>query len=180
MGGNDEKSGAGKMKIHAGCGPIYIDGFYNIDKRTDVKTDFCGSLFDVETVEADFIWSCHMLEHLEYPMGVVDCLALFYKWLKPGGGLRLALPDLELVANYYTQKKKNLYNIFGTTTDKHYFKKQSAAERFMFFMRGWEHTIIFDFDLIKELLEDAGFKNIKKKEFNMSDFGKWEHDRYPI
>jgi predicted SAM-dependent methyltransferase len=171
------------LKLHVGCGPIYMMDFYNIDLRTDVKTDYCGSIFDINTIEndsVDFIWSCHMLEHLDYPNDTVKALELFYKWLKPGSGIRLALPDMELIMQYYMNNSKKLFQIFGDSVDDKYYKLNSKAERMLFFMRGWEHKIVFDFELIKELLEDAGFKNVKKMGFNKSDLQDWADDRYPM
>lgn len=176
-------------KLHVGCGPCYIDGFFNIDLRDDVKTDYCGSLFDlvykdnsdyIAPSSVNMIWSCHMLEHLSYPVGVKSCLEVFNGWLKPGGLLRLALPDLALIISYYISKDKKLFELFGDTVDHEYYKMDSQAERVQFFMRGWEHSIVFDFNLINALLKDAGFKNIKKMNFMESKLGQWEHDRFEI
>jgi predicted SAM-dependent methyltransferase len=170
------------MKLHVGCGPIYLDGFYNIDIRKDVKTDYCGSIFSINIKNeiVDFIWSCHMLEHLDYPRDVVKCLKLFNNWMKSGATLRLALPDVELIIKYYINNDKKLFELFGNSVDDLYYKKHSKAERFQFFMRGWEHTIVFDYSLISELLKDAGFKNIKKMDFCKSRTGEWNHDRFEI
>ena len=176
------------MKLHVGCGPIYIKGMFNIDLREDCKTDYRGNLFDLTDPDhpqhiledsADLIWSCHMLEHLDYPSGVEACLDAFYGWMKKDGTLRLALPDLALVAGYYVKGDSRLFSMYGDSIDEHLYKKQSKAERFTFFMRGWEHTVVFDFELIEELMQDAGFRNITKMPFNQSMTGPWSHDRMP-
>lgn len=175
--------------LHVGCGPCYIDGFYNIDKRTDVKTDYCGDVFDladpsnpdyIEDGSITFIWSCHFLEHLEYPDGVTLCLEMFHDWLSEDGLLRLAVPDLELISEYYEKRDPKLFNLFGVMDKGKYHKENSRAERFQFFARAWEHSILFDFELLSWLLEDAGFKNIKKVKFGESKLGKWNFDRLEI
>jgi len=175
------------MKLHAGCGPRYIDGWFNVDLRKDVKTDYCGNILDLVYPEnkffipddsVDMIWACHFLEHLDYPDGVVLCLTTFYDWLKSGGRIRLAVPDLELVAGYYLNKDLKLFQLFPEKW--RYYKFDSAAERFMFFARGWEHTILFDFDLIKSLLEDAKFKNIERCKFGESRTGVWNYDKLKL
>lgn len=165
-------------KLHVGCGPCYLDGFYNVDLKEDVKTDFCGNLFDltIDGGSVDLIWSCHMLEHLNYPDDVTACLNRFRKWLKPGGVLRLAVPDLRKVSEMYVRKDPNLFQLFRDV-DPGYYVKDSLAERFMFFCRGWEHTILFDFDLLSRLLREAGFRDIKECRFGESRTGFWEHDR---
>lgn len=174
------------MKLHIGCGPHYIDDMFNIDLREDCKTDYCGDLFDLASIDhpqhiinesVELIWSCHMLEHLKYPDDVVKCLKVFFSWLKQDGILRLALPDLGLVAKYYIDKDPMLFKMYGNSIDHYLYKQGSAAERFMFFMRGWEHTIVFDFELISSFLKEARFKDIKKMPFGKSAMGVWKHDR---
>ena len=176
------------MKLHVGCGPHYIPGMFNIDLRPEVKTDYCGDMFDlcfpshpacIHRESASMIWSCHMLEHLSYPAGVCAALRVFNDWLKVGGLLRLAVPDLELVSGYYTHNDPTLMTMYGDTIDAELYKHHSRAERFMFFMRGWEHSIVFDFELLRELMIDAGFKDVKRMPFRRSEIGYWPHDRMP-
>jgi len=176
------------MKLHVGCGPCYIKGMFNIDTLDNYKTDYCGSFFDLAKREhpqyisessVELIWSCHMLEHLPYPKGVTKGLLVFYKWLKPRGILRLAVPDLELVARYYVEKDLKIFRVHDY---KYFYKPDSFAERFTFFMREWRHTVIFDFDLLKSLLVDAGFgsENIVKMKPGESRLDSWSHDRMEI
>ena len=167
------------MKLHLGCGPHYIEGMFNVDLRQDCRTDYCGSLFDLMIPEGsvELIWSCHMLEHLKYPDEVIRCLELCYSWLVEGGIIRLAVPDLELVANYYLNRDSNLFKMYGNAIDEHLYMKNSGAEVFSYFLRGWDHTIVFDFDLLSDLLSDARFKNIEKMPFRQSKIGAFPHDR---
>jgi predicted SAM-dependent methyltransferase len=176
------------MKLHVGCGPHYIEGMFNIDLRNDCRTDYCGNMFDlvstshpmhIQPGSVGFIWSCHMLEHLSYPKGVCAALKTFYDWLQPCGVLRLSTPDLRKVAEYYISDNPKLFSMYGDSIDERIHKQQSRAEIFTFFMRGWDHTVVFDFDLIRELLEDAGFKDIKQMPFGKSRLGHWQHDRMP-
>ena len=178
------------MILHAGCGPCYIDGMFNVDVRTEYKTDYCGNIFDLTNPECksyiapnsvEMIWSCHMLEHLEYPHYVVSCLKAFHSWLIPDGLLRLAVPDLELIIKYYTEKDEKLLLLYGSQMDYAFYKPKSMAERVNFFVKGWEHKIAFDYTLLHELLDDAGFKNIEKMEPYVSRWlGDWEYDRMEI
>ena len=176
------------MKIHVGCGPHYIEGMFNIDLREDCRTNYCGDMFDlvapshplhIKPGSAKIVWSCHMLEHLSYPEGVCAALKAFNNWLAPGGVLRLAVPDLKRVAGYYINNNQKLFSMYGDSIDGELYKKKSRAEIFMFFMRGWAHTVVFDFDLISELLGDAGFKDVQQMPFRESRLGHWPHDRMP-
>lgn len=168
------------MILHIGCGPIYINGMINIDSSPNYKTDICSSVFDLNFDEnsVDRIWACHFLEHLDYPIETVQCLNLFYKWLKSNGILRLALPDLKKIAYFYIHSPDKLHEIYVPDCG-YYYKRNSFAERVNFFIKGWEHKMCFDFELINILLLDCGFRNIQEVGYNCTHFGIWNYDRYP-
>lgn len=180
-----------KIALHIGCGPILIPStpeiaWANIDKEAHFTSDTpqflrwnCLDLVPrFGPRVADIIWSCHMLEHLEYPRETTSFLADCHKLLKPGGILRLAVPDLELVAKAYVAGS-DLKFIHGPDFKAYYHKSESRAERLHWFTHSWEHTITFDFDLLSSLLFDAGFKNgIWRKGFNESSIPNWNHDRF--
>ena len=165
-------------KLHAFCGPIYLDGWLNVDISIHHGTDLCADLLTVDFPENTFtaIYGCHGLEHLEYEKGVVEFLSRCHRWLKPGGILRLAVPDLELGAFGYTLKK-DLNFLYGGDF-KAYYYKDTLAERLNFFVKAWQHTICFDYELLSLLLADAGFTVIQKKQANESRIDGFNHDRF--
>lgn len=160
------------MKLHIGCGPIRLQGWINIDiepAHYPDKVMDCLHLSDVfgeNTV--DLIFSCHCIEHLDYPDGAVRFFEQTFKVLKPGGTLRVVVPDLTLVARAYAAGS-DLKFIYGTEGKWFYHKENSTAERFHFFMHAWEHKMVFNFPLLLMLMDDAGFKDIHKAPFGVSD-----------
>ena len=58
------------MNLNLGCGTDYIDGWINIDTRTDVKADIHCSIQEIEKhVEpetADQIQATNILEHISW------------------------------------------------------------------------------------------------------------------
>jgi len=167
------------MILHVGCGPCYIPEMVNIDNSDLYKADILGNVLDMDFNNVELIWSCHFLEHLSYPNETVKCLDLFYGWLNKGGLLLLAVPDLEKIATQYVNRDQKIFGIYGGTTDWAYYKKHSIGERFNFFIRSWEHKITFDYDLLSELLRDAGFINVRRREFETYSKGRWGYDRMP-
>jgi predicted SAM-dependent methyltransferase len=156
------------MNLHLGCGPIKIPGFINIDHEASHAPDLCidylklGEHFPEGS--ADCVYSCHSVEHLPWPDGVVRFFAQAFRVLKPGGTLRLCVPDLGLVAAKYIagQDLKDIY-------DGPFFTyKDLPATRFMFFARGWEHTVLFDKELLTDLYVSAGFSPVRVCSFNYS------------
>ena len=90
------------MKIHVGCGEKYLPGFKHIDARNFEHVDYVTddlsnlSMFDDNTI--DEIYACHLLEHFtreEISNG--EILTEWYRVLKSGGILRIAVPNFEAI-----------------------------------------------------------------------------------
>lgn len=165
-----------KLGAHVGCGPIRYEStsqvqWTNIDRdewhKPDVVLDarklhehFGEGYFDLYS-------STHALEHLDYPHGAIAFLESARKVLKPGGVARILVPDLEIVAKAYASGS-DLKFIYGTEGQWYYHKPESRAERFHFFMTAWSHRIVYDFDLLRDLMLDAGFSVVEKMAINQS------------
>ena len=95
------------LKLHLGCG--YKDlrpfGYQNVDIRwnpcVDVQADICElPMFEPGTV--DVIYCCHALQHV----GRWRWRPTLIRWfdlLRPGGLLRLSVPDFEAIVTRYTR-----------------------------------------------------------------------------
>lgn len=164
--------------LHLGAGPIILRSltveWINIDIEQTHKPDIC---MDYQRLSQEFepdsiagVFSCHSFEHLPYPSGVVRALEECYTVMQPGGVIRLVVPDLELVAKAYVAGS-DLKFIHGPEFKAYYHKAESRAERFHFFVaeRAWQHQICFDFDLLQMLMTDAGFRNVRRMPFGVSE-----------
>lgn len=166
--------------LHLGSGPIHIDGWLNVDlvnPAADVHLDMTnGLVYNFGENHFDICWCCHALEHLEYPNGIVSALNEIYKSLKPGGTFRLAVPDLDIMAQAYVNGS-DLKFLYSSDFPAYYYKDH-PAERAHFFVTAWQHKMLYSFSLMSELLRDAGFKDIRKMAFGQSRLGQWSHDRF--
>jgi len=95
------------------------------------------------------VYSSHMLEHL-YPDDAQRCVREIYRVLRPGGLLRLALPDLDfIVANYDPQDSTGfLISIF-----------QGTSRRTHRLARHWWH---YNAHSLTALLTSAGFCDVRQ------------------
>lgn len=173
-----------KTYLHVGCGPIHFNSteswkWVNIDNEPSHNPDFCydclhlNELYYSGTIDA--IYSCHHLEHMKYPDDVNKFLKLSYDLLKPRGILRLAVPDLHTAATEYLHGDAR--KLYGPEF-KGYYYKDCPAERFMYWSREWQHTVLFDFQLLESLLKDAGFTKIRKCYPNDTEIEGFSYDRY--
>jgi len=90
-----------EMKLHLGCGHIYMDGWINIDGPKDelcyddLKADIHARIEDLEYPgnSIDEILMEAVFEHFPRHVAIMQ-LRKFYKWLKPDGGkLTILVPD---------------------------------------------------------------------------------------
>lgn len=173
-----------KLKgLHIGCGPCYITDdhidWVNIDIQAKFQTDMVldclsiGKTFDENSI--DFIWTCHMLEHLNYPGNAITFLQACYKVMKPGAIIRIAVPDLKRIAEMYVSNSPQLKNIYGEC--KAYYLYDNIGERFNYFLKEWEHKIVYDYEMLSTILKNMDFRNVEQRAFRHSRIPLWSHDR---
>lgn len=94
----------GALLVHIGCGEIDSPEFVNVDAQPYphvhyVRNDITDlSMFANSCV--DLIYMCHVLEHV-HRKEIFDVLGEFRRVLKPGGVLRLSVPDFDLLIAMY-------------------------------------------------------------------------------
>lgn len=111
--------------LNVGCGSHYDDRWRNLDL---FSSDPAVLQYDIrkgipfKDGEFDAVYHSHVLEHLAPYQGrklIAEC----YRVLKPGGVLRIVVPDLERIARLYLAKLENaLEEMPGAAADYHWMK----------------------------------------------------------
>ena len=145
------------MKLHLGCFNKQIKDFVNIDIREDVNPDIVDDVFKLKKIEdstVDLIYACHVLEHADYKESR-QALKRWHTVLKRGGVLRLAVPDMEAhFAHYFYHKDLEALNSAFWGSQRHPYD---------YHKNGW------DFEKLKEDLQKAGFKSVKKYDWRNTE-----------
>jgi predicted SAM-dependent methyltransferase len=165
-------------KYNLGCGPKFYQNFLNVGywaqlQEGAVYKDLNGTTntfmlnhdlrhgIPAADNSLDLAYHSHMLEHLSYTDGIEftkECLRV----LKPGGTLRILVPDLELWINAYMNNNSfffEQYRQMGGIDPDIYVTKAAV---FMGMLHNHEHKCGYDFESLKWLVEHVGFIDVKR------------------
>lgn len=150
-----------KIKLHFGCGKRIIPDWINIDgyhvKGVDYVMDLRCSLPFADN-STQLVFTEHVLEHIGYEKDIDFVLREFYRVLKPGGTIRIIVPDLEKYCNAYVNNDRAWF--LATKTGL----TPGACVVNNIFMDHF-HKFIYDFVTIEDCLQKAGFQNIIKTQY---------------
>jgi predicted SAM-dependent methyltransferase len=149
----------GPLHLHLGCGPKYVSGFVNIDGNPFNKIDLWLDLrsgLPFPSNRVDSIYSTHVFEHF-YPDEVQVLLHECVRVLKPGGGIRLIVPNLGSAIAAYNQNRTAW---FPDAFPRHFDSPGGRFSNFIFC--DGQHRTAFDFTHMEEVLRNAGFGDIEE------------------
>ena len=151
------------LKINYGCGQSAQPGYVNVDLRWTRAVDVLG---DLEWCARHFTGLCdevyvsHVLEHYRSPgkagrngpETVLGAMRAIHRMLKPGGLIRVAVPDFGAVAKIHAEGRMPLYpRLLGRICGE-----QDYAQN--------RHLCAFDRAFLEWCLGQSGF----------GDFAEWD------
>jgi predicted SAM-dependent methyltransferase len=158
----------GREYLDVGCGTKVNDTFIGLDFYWHPALDVChdatrGLPFDNASMKG--VFTEHCLEHLE--LNDVDALlADVMRVLRPGGTVRIIVPDAELYARRYVALQDGAdgpalpySEIDGL--DGIYTPAMSLNRVYT----SWGHRFIFDFDTLRAMLARHDFVRISRESF---------------
>lgn len=137
------------MKLHLGCGKRHIPGFVHIDAVDYPHVDHVATIDNLSFIQdssVDLIYNCHVLEHFKR-RDVERVLREWHRVLKPGGVLRVSVPDFAKLCEVY-QREGRLDLVIGAL-----FGRQDYLYNI--------HYNVFDFASLAEVLRQSGFTNVR-------------------
>lgn len=144
-------------RFHWGCGPVTPFGWVNSDVEPGPGVHVVADIRDglpLPDWAFDYIVSIHALPEIPY-RDQDRALSELYRVLKPGGVLRLGLPDADRAIRAYQTADRD-YFLIGDEVVK------SLAGK-MIVQLTWfgQSRCLFTFDFIRELLERNRFRDVK-------------------
>lgn len=153
------------LNIHLGCGKRRLEGYVHvdvsdyphIDHRHDIR-----SLPMFADDSADLLYASHVLEYFDR-VEVLDVLAQWRRVLRPGGVLRLAVPDFAALARVYLDSGD-----LGLVIGPLYGRWQAGPELVL------HHRTTYDFRSLAGVLEGCGFRDVRRMEGAAADGARTE------
>ena len=151
-------------RLNWGCGDWTEPGWINSDIKEASGVDLVADIRDglpLETDSIDYAVSIHSLPEIPFTE-IVPALTELRRVLKPGGVLRLALPDLDKGIDAYHRK------------DTEYFKvpdqdAKSVSAKFVTQMVWYGYSrSLFTREFIEEQLQKAGFSKVEHLSFKQT------------
>ena len=154
------------MKFNIGCGWrdfgkdwIHIDGgdYKHLDDN-----DIYLSLVEDET--ADLIYASHLIEYFDRKE-IINLLDFWKRKLKTGGTLRISVPDFGQITSLYIKGYNDykLEDFLGLLYGKMPMGKETIY-----------HKTTYDFKSLKLLLEDIGFRDVKKYDWRKTSHSEFD------
>ncbi len=144
------------MKLHLGCGQVYLEGYVNIDYPLSEHTVQAKSVADefadltdmrYEPGSIDEVRLHHVFEHFPRPQAIA-LIASWHSWLKDGGRLHIEVPDFKASAELALDPKASDGDRKVAT--RHIFGSNEAPWAVHY--DGWTEQ------RLRELAETFGFK----------------------
>ncbi len=156
----------GTVRLHIGCGEVDAPGFINVDARyfphVHLLRRDVAHLPEFADGSVDMIYLSHVLEHFRRGRQR-EILACYFGKLKPGGVLRLGVPDFDVLLRMYEESGRDIRSIEQPLMGEQDYDLNC-------------HFMIYNERYLTELLEGTGFREVRRWEparDGFHDFEDW-------
>jgi predicted SAM-dependent methyltransferase len=150
------------LRLHLGCGKRYLPGFLHIDLADFPHIDHRADVRDLSFLPegaAELVYASHVLEYFDRAEAI-DVLRGWRRVLKPGGVLRVAVPDFETLVGVYL-RGGDLGAVLGPLYGR-MIVQALEGERTIY------HRTAYDFPSLKAVLEQAGFSGVRRYDWRQT------------
>jgi predicted SAM-dependent methyltransferase len=155
-----DASEGGVVRLNWGCGSHVMPGWINSDVKRAPEIDLVADIkrgLPLAGDSVDYAVSVHALPELRYDE-IVPALGELRRVLKPGGVLRLVLPDLDKAIRAYVAGDHGYFDLVADDAET---LGGRLVTQILWY--GYSRTL-FTEDFAEELLERAGFQDVARCE----------------
>ena len=147
-----------EIKLSLGSGNIdFGEEWTHIDTTPypHVKYPDITNLSQFRDDSVDLIYASHVLEYFEREE-VIDVLKEWFRVLKKGGVIRLAVPDFRIISMLYLEEDVPLFHFLGPL-----YGKMESGDKTIY------HKTCYDYYSLGDLLKFIGFSRIKQYDWRL-------------
>jgi SAM-dependent methyltransferase len=152
-------------RMNWGCGNHVEPGWINSDIDDTLAIDISCDIRDglpLDDDHLDYIVSIHALQEIPYG-DLLGALSELRRVLKPGGVLRLCLPDLERGIEAFHENDRDYFLV--PDEDAATIGGKLVTQLIWY---GWSRSL-FTYDFTEELLQKAGFRDVVPNSFRRTE-----------
>ncbi len=144
------------LRLHPGSGDALKAGWVNVDihPAADLRLDV-RRRWPFRDGSASEVFAEHLFEHLGWPGAADHFLAEARRVLKPGGRLRLSVPDLARHVGAYVERDESFHRQFAPFLPPEAVTWGDALNHH--FRQHGEHLYSYDAETLGDRLRAAGF-----------------------
>lgn len=169
---------ASDLKVNIGAGSAGAKGWVNIDIHSGRNVTCvydCRHHLPFPDNSVSMIFTEHFMEHINYTEDVPYFLDECLRVLKPGGVIRIAVPDAEKYIEAYVERDWTKLAKLSTYINKYHFDEHFKSQYHtmmeplnFIFRQGGHHQYAWDYENMAFVLEKYGFKDIKQQTYGKS------------
>ena len=147
------------LKVHLGSGPVNIQGWINVDARSNAHVHVVSDGFDLREFADGAIaeiYLCHVLEHFSFEEAKALLKNLKLK-MREDGIIRISVPSFDRLIE--------IYKLSGADIKKIKFALMGGQDYQYNF-----HKSVYNLKSLRELLESCGYTNVLEWD-TLADFG---------
>jgi predicted SAM-dependent methyltransferase len=175
-------SGLTELLVNIGCGTNGLPGWVNIDiyGGPGVSCVFdCRTSLPLEPNAARAIYAEHFFEHLDRDHEAPRFLDACLQALRPGGVMRIAVPDAEKYLRAYSSpngwaEMLSFSPIVPSNPPPAGLTKMDVVNKH--FRQSHQHKWAYDYETLEGLIRRAGFKDVLRSDYNVSRLGELRID----
>jgi len=165
------------LRLNLGAGGRVREGWTNVDLTAHAGIDCVYDLrrgLPFADESTDLIFCEHLLEHLDYVEEVPRFLDACWRALKPGGVLRIVVPDAEAYLRAYVSRDwprlQSMRPLQNERVDRWTQDRYATAIELVnaVFRQHGEHRFAYDYETLEFALVAAGFRGVQRQAFGQS------------